>query len=92
MATTRYSSTEKIAHLLQWAAEWKGDTRGESAWSYSLRLGGSHALLNGWMNDAKLMSALGPAQQELIQSARQASRTGRERNTAGEAGRRTRVP
>ncbi|MGX1027522.1 hypothetical protein RKD38_002203 [Streptomyces ambofaciens] len=89
---TRYSSTEKIAHLLRWAAGWKGDTRGESAWSYSLRLGRSHALLNGWMNDPKLMSTLNPAERELIHSARRASRTSRERSTVGGVGRRTRVP
>lgn len=79
MSSIRYSQAQKIAHLLKWAAGWRGDLRGESAWSYSLRLGGSHALLNGWMNNAKLTSNLTPEERDLINAARQASKHSRAR-------------
>ncbi|CAL9639659.1 hypothetical protein SUDANB140_06312 [Streptomyces sp. enrichment culture] len=72
-----YSHTQKIAHLLRWAAGWQGDLRGESAWSYSLRLGGSHALLNGWMNNPKLMSTLTQPERNLVHAARRASKHSR---------------
>lgn len=41
--------------------------------------GGSHALLNGWMNNAKLTSTLTWEQQDLINAARQASKHSRAR-------------
>ncbi|MGW0581455.1 hypothetical protein ACWD25_37185 [Streptomyces sp. NPDC002920] len=58
MNCARYSLEQKIYHLLQWAAGWHSESAGESMWSYSQRLGGSHALLNGWMKNAKVMSSL----------------------------------
>lgn len=79
MSSTRYSQAQKIAHLLKWAAGWQGNRRGESAWSYSLRLGGSHALLNGWMNNAKLTSTLTQEERDLIHMARKASKRSRAR-------------
>ena len=45
---------EKINHLVNWANTWVNHGRGESMWAYSLRLGGSHALLNGWAGNPRL--------------------------------------
>lgn len=70
----RYNSEEKVRHLLEWAAGWGRESTGESLWAYSLKLGGSHALLNGWLKNPKLLSAL----------------TQEERNTLNEACRRAR--
>lgn len=75
MNLTRYRREEKIFHLLRWAAEWNGDLKGASAWSYSLKLGGSHALLNGWMKNHKIMSTLTRQEKEMVDRAREASRS-----------------
>ncbi|MBO7934617.1 MULTISPECIES: hypothetical protein [Streptomyces] len=58
MQSVRYDREQKRFHLLQWAAGWNGDATGESLWSYSLRLGGSHALLNGWVKNAGIRNIL----------------------------------
>jgi hypothetical protein len=77
MKLIRYSNQEKISHLLQWAAGWSDGSKGESAWSYSMKLGGSHSLLNGWINNAKLMSTLTRKEMSLINKAREASKNNR---------------
>ncbi|MFF2210633.1 hypothetical protein [Streptomyces antibioticus] len=58
MQSVRYDREQKRFHLLRWAAGWHGDSTGESLWSYSLRLGGSHALLNGWVKNAGIRNIL----------------------------------
>lgn len=59
MHYSRFSHQQKVSHLLRWAAGWAADTcTGESMWSYSLKLGSSHALLNGWCKNEKLRSSL----------------------------------
>jgi hypothetical protein len=70
----RYQSEEKIAHLRRWAAGWSNGARGESLWSYSLRLGGSHALLNGWLKNPKLLAALTQDDRNMLREARHRSR------------------
>jgi|tagenome__1003787_1003787.scaffolds.fasta_scaffold19032045_1 hypothetical protein len=70
MLITKFSPEEKVHHLLTWAAEWNGGRTGRSMWSYSLSLGGSHALLNGWVKNRKLMARLTPEQQSLVGAAR----------------------
>lgn len=70
MSSFRYSHEEKIRHLLNWALGWSGGTRGESAWSYSLKLGGSHALLNGWMKNLKITSSLTQEERDMVNEAR----------------------
>ncbi|MFF5408441.1 hypothetical protein ACFY8K_37020 [Streptomyces misionensis] len=77
MSSFRYNHEEKIRHLLSWAAGWSGGTRGESAWSYSLKLGSSHALLNGWMKNLKLISSLTQEERDLVNEARIKSNLGR---------------
>lgn len=79
MNSIRYSREQKISHLLKWAAGWNGEAKGESAWSYSLRIGGSHALLNGWINNSKLTSTLTQKEIDLINKAREASKNSKER-------------
>ncbi|MFJ6838663.1 hypothetical protein [Streptomyces sp. NPDC091209] len=66
----RYKSEEKVGHLLKWAAGWGDEFPGESLWSYSLRLGGSHALLNGWLKNPKLLSALTQEERNMLSEAR----------------------
>jgi hypothetical protein len=39
-------------------------------WAYSLSLGGSHALLNDWVNNERLMSLLTPEERSAIDAAR----------------------
>jgi len=39
-------------------------------WAYSLSLGGSHALLNDWVNNEKLMDLLSPEERSVIDAAR----------------------
>jgi hypothetical protein len=39
-------------------------------WAYSLSLGGSHALLNDWVNNERLMSLLAPEERSAIDEAR----------------------
>ncbi|MFJ5639765.1 hypothetical protein [Streptomyces sp. NPDC093223] len=69
----RYQTEEKIRHLLAWAAGWSGGSRGESLWSYSLGLGGSHALLSGWLKNPRLLAALTPQERDLLSEARRRS-------------------
>jgi hypothetical protein len=66
----RLTLEEKMDHLLTWAAEWHESERGRSMWAYSLSIGGSHALLNGWMKNEKLMSMLTQEEKGLIKAAR----------------------
>ncbi|MFG2794336.1 hypothetical protein [Streptomyces sp. NPDC048419] len=73
MTFVRYSREDKIQHVLQWAAGWKGNSRGESMWSYSLMLGGSHALLNGWLKDPAIVAALTREEKNLVEEAREKS-------------------
>lgn len=46
-------------------------------WAYSLSLGGSHALLNDWVNNERLMNLLTPEERSIIDTARRRA-TGRE--------------
>jgi len=46
-------------------------------WAYSLSLGGSHALLNDWVNNERLMNLLTPEERNVIDTARRRA-TGRE--------------
>lgn len=69
----RYDREEKIRHLLQWASGWSDGDRGESLWSYSLKLGGSHALLNGWLKNPKILSVLTHEERKLLSEARSRS-------------------
>lgn len=46
-------------------------------WAYSLSLGGSHALLNDWVNNERLMDLLTPEERSVIAAARRRA-TGRE--------------
>ena len=39
-------------------------------WAYSLSLGGSHALLNDWVNNERLMNLLTPEERNVIDEAR----------------------
>ena len=39
-------------------------------WAYSLSLGGSHALLNDWVNNDRLMNRLTPEERSAIEAAR----------------------
>ncbi|MCL7430322.1 hypothetical protein [Streptomyces sp. YS415] len=80
MYGTRFSPEEKKYHLLRWASGWSGGERGESMWSYALRLGGSHALLNGWAKNPNLLQALTPEERRMLETARRrASCAGRTR-------------
>jgi hypothetical protein len=49
-------------------------------WAYSLSLGGSHALLNDWVNTEKLMDLLSVEERSVIDAAR---RRATQRETAG---------
>lgn len=40
-------------------------------WAYSLSLGGSHALLNDWVNNERLMNRLTAEQRNAVEEARQ---------------------
>ena len=39
-------------------------------WAYSLSLGGSHALLNDWVNNERLMNRLTPEERSAVEEAR----------------------
>ena len=39
-------------------------------WAYSLSLGGSHALLNDWVNNDRLMNRLTPEERSAVDTAR----------------------
>ena len=39
-------------------------------WAYSLSLGGSHALLNDWVNNERLMNLLTPDERNEVDAAR----------------------
>jgi len=39
-------------------------------WAYSLSLGGSHALLNDWVNNERLMDLLTPEERNTVDEAR----------------------
>lgn len=39
-------------------------------WAYSLSLGGSHALLNDWVNNERLMNLLTPEERSRVDAAR----------------------
>ncbi|MFJ9243626.1 hypothetical protein [Streptomyces sp. NPDC101776] len=39
-------------------------------WAYSLSLGGSHALLNDWVNNERLMELLTPEERSAVDEAR----------------------
>lgn len=69
MHPPRYDHQQKVAHLLRWAAGWAGTRTGESMWSYSLRLGSSHALLNGWYKNEKVRNALSSEERALLETA-----------------------
>ncbi|MGW2278229.1 hypothetical protein [Streptomyces sp. NPDC001770] len=84
MHSSRYSHQQKVAHLLRWAAGWAADTcTGESMWSYSLKLGSSHALLNGWCKNEKLRSSLTVEEGILLETA--LARSARARISRGRA-------
>ncbi|MET9124049.1 MULTISPECIES: hypothetical protein [unclassified Streptomyces] len=83
----RYDREEKVRHLLRWASAWSDGRRGESLWSYSLKLGGSHALLNGWLKNTELLSSLTHEERTLLGEAR--SRSGLARGAAVTHGQRT---
>jgi len=70
MQLTRFTTEQRIGHLLGWANEWNGTTRGRSMWAYSLSLGGSHALLNDWVNNERLMNRLTPEERSVVEEAR----------------------
>lgn len=61
-----FTTEQKAWHLLNWAIEWDGNGQGRSMWSYSLGLGGSHALLNGWRKNGKILGLLTPEEKSLI--------------------------
>ncbi|MER5600852.1 hypothetical protein [Streptomyces sp. NPDC002265] len=82
----RYRSEEKVRHLLKWAAGWGDESPGESLWSYSLRLGGSHALLNGWLKNPKLLSTLTQEERHILSEARRRAHNAR-RGTLASASR-----
>ncbi|GGQ79372.1 hypothetical protein GCM10010216_46590 [Streptomyces flaveolus] len=73
MNPPRYSHQQKVAHLLRWAASWSDTRTGESMWSYSLGLGGSHALLNGWYKNEKVRNSLTMEERALLETALQRS-------------------
>ncbi|MER6852979.1 hypothetical protein AB0A81_23830 [Streptomyces flaveolus] len=87
MSFTRISFEEKVVHLLAWAAEWHENGQGRSMWAYSLSIGGSHALLNGWMKSERLINMLTQEEKGLIETARSMCREG----TVCGAGRRVRL-
>lgn len=70
MRFMRFTTEQRIGHLLSWANEWNGTTRGRSMWAYSLSLGGSHALLNDWVNNERLMNLLTQEERSAIDEAR----------------------
>jgi hypothetical protein len=39
-------------------------------WAYSLSLGGSHALLNDWVNNERLMNLLTQEERSMVDAAR----------------------
>jgi len=77
MPFKRFTPEQRLGHLLSWATEWNETGRGRSMWAYSLSLGGSHALLNDWVNNERLMDLLTPEERSVIAAARRRA-TGRE--------------
>ena len=71
MLIAKLTEGQKVDHILRWAAEWDGSRTGRSMWSYSLSLGGSHAVLNDWMKNEKLMGLLTPGERNLVRAARE---------------------
>ena len=74
MRVMRFTPEQRIDHLLRWAAEWNGTRRGRSMWAYSLSLGGSHALLNDWVNNERLMDLLTSEERRSVHEARERAR------------------
>ncbi|WP_331728676.1 hypothetical protein [Streptomyces sp. NBC_01176] len=70
MISARFSREEKIHHLVNWSTTWVNHGRGESMWAYSLRLGGSHALLNGWAGNPRLLKLLTAEERRRLEMAR----------------------
>jgi hypothetical protein len=84
MISARFSREEQIHHLVTWASVWIDSGRGESMWAYSLRLGGSHALLNGWAGNPRLLKLLTAEERRRLEVARERSaRAWRDRVPAG---------
>ncbi|MFF5860833.1 hypothetical protein ACFY8B_35450 [Streptomyces sp. NPDC012751] len=84
MITARFSHEERIHHLVTWASAWVDRGQGESMWAYSLRLGGSHALLNGWAGNPRLLGLLSAEERRRLEVARERSaRAWRDRVPAG---------
>jgi hypothetical protein len=71
MSISKFTSEQKIQHLVTWAAEWHGERKGRSMWAYSLSLGGSHALMNDWVKNEKLLRLLTHEEKSLIRAARE---------------------
>ncbi|WP_145969019.1 hypothetical protein [Streptomyces hyaluromycini] len=71
MSISKFTPDQKIHHLITWATEWKGERRGRSLWAYSLSLGGSHALMNDWFKNEKLLRLLTQEEKDLIREARE---------------------
>jgi hypothetical protein len=69
-----FTTERKAWHLLNWAAEWNETGQGRSMWAYSLDLGGSHALLNGWYRSAKVMIILSLEERGYVDAARERAR------------------
>lgn len=69
-----FTTERKAWHLLNWAAEWNETGQGRSMWAYSLDLGGSHALLNGWYRSSKVMVTLSSEERTYVAVARERAR------------------
>lgn len=65
-----FTTEQKIRHLLKWASEWNDGAHGKSMWLYSLNLGGSHALMNGWLKSEKVTNSLSVEEKRLLDAAR----------------------
>jgi hypothetical protein len=70
---SRFTAKQKIGHLLKWATEWSEGGQGRSMWLYSLNLGGSHALLNDWIKNQKILNTLTQEEKDIIDAARKRS-------------------
>lgn len=86
MAAVKFTLEQKREHLLNWVSQWRANGEGRSMWSYSLSLGGSHALLNGWSKSEIVLSLLTPEERDsLNETLRQAARSGRMRTKSASA-------
>jgi hypothetical protein len=76
MSISKFTTEQKLQHLVTWAAEWKGERNGRSMWAYSLSLGGSHALMNDWVKNEKLLRLLTQEERSLLRAARERAARG----------------